>query len=458
MEFPWFQMAYIGDGITIGFNAVVHVLISHGIAIGLVALIGLTALVGVRREEKHWEDLAHGMLLPSVVLVTGIGAVTGVGIWFSTSALVPAGIGSMLRIFFWPWFTEWIVFTLEVGAIIAYYFLWDGWTGARRKYRYYYGFAYAGLGTMSAVIITAILSFMLTSDAWPWNRKFWYAFLNPSFVPHLILRIMGSFVLGSMFALFITLFTKRPPEFRRDAVRLYGIVLFIAMLGLGVSTYWYFTTIPAFYKGHALLPTLPGGFTQAPEAFWIVDGIMAGFVVLLAVFALLRMVLLPRVLICFTTVFMFFFVAQFESMREFMRGPYLMPGYMYVNQILLKEHEYIQKTGLLANSYWFNYAVPAPNDMEKGAYIFIRNCGVCHTIDGTNSIKARLAGRTADSIDVILKHTKEMVPFMPPFSGTEEERKIFAHFLYQLKEGEVTVVAPYRYLPAQVKKRNESNQ
>jgi hypothetical protein len=40
-----------------------------------------------------------------------------------------------------------------------------------------------------------------------------------------------------------------------------------------------------------------------------------------------------------------------------------------------------------------------------------------------------------------------MVPFMPPFSGTEAERRVLAGFLYRLAHDKVHLRAPSRYTP-----------
>ena len=57
---------------------------------------------------------------------------TGVGIWFSAALVNPAAIGSLIRVFFWAWFVEWLVFVAEVGLILIYYLTWRGW-GRRHK-------------------------------------------------------------------------------------------------------------------------------------------------------------------------------------------------------------------------------------------------------------------------------------------------------------------------------------
>ena len=176
------------------------IILSHGIAIGLMAMIAMAEYLGIRRNSAPWERFAGDLLKLAIVIITGIGAVTGVGIWVTTSALSPRGISSLLRVFFWPWFIEWIVFTLEVIVILIYYFKRDSWDGERKRYRIYFGSAYVAFASISAFLITGILGFMLTPDGWPWDRSFWSAFFNPSFLPQLAVRLSWAFGLGAIFA------------------------------------------------------------------------------------------------------------------------------------------------------------------------------------------------------------------------------------------------------------------
>jgi len=52
-----------------------------------------------------------------------------------------------------------------------------------------------------------------------------------------------------------------------------------------------------------------------------------------------------------------------------------------------------------------------------------------------------------DGIYVILGHTQEMVPFMPPFSGTDQERRAMADFLFGLADGSIKPGVPSRFTP-----------
>jgi mono/diheme cytochrome c family protein len=455
MDFLLFQAPYLGNGMVIGVNAIVHVIISHGVAIGLMAMIFMAEYIGIRKNSETWENFAKELLKPAVIIITGVGAVTGVGIWFTTSALAPRGIGSMLRVFFWPWFVEWIVFTLEVIAILIYYFQWEKWTANRKKYRWYLGLGYFLLASVSAFLITGILGFMLTSDGWPWNKSFWSAFFNPSFVPQLFVRFSGSFVLGALFAIFFLLFKKRDKQFQKEVLHFYSKILLISIISTALFSWWYFVVVPSRFKTHAIFSILTSHLSQQPEIFWISNVIGITFLILFSLLALKRSIPFSRVLIVPAILIMFGFVSEFERIREFIRGPYLMPGYMYSNQILIKESDFLKKDGLLKNSYWFNMTIGEPTDVGEGAFLFAQNCSMCHTIAGINDIKERVLGRTRDGIAVILNHTNDMVPFMPPFSGAERERQVMAHFLYQLSQGNFHLLSPSRYTPFSVEAKNE---
>lgn len=133
MEFPFFQVPYLGNGMTIALNAVLHIIIAQGITTGVITMIALAEYIGFKKSSEHWESFARSLLKPTIIIITGVGSVTGVGIWFITSALSPKGIGLMLRIFFWPWFVEWLVFAIEVIVILLYYFTWEKWSGLKKS-------------------------------------------------------------------------------------------------------------------------------------------------------------------------------------------------------------------------------------------------------------------------------------------------------------------------------------
>jgi hypothetical protein len=453
MDFPYFQFPWLGDGLVIAITAVVHVIISHGVAIGMMTMIFLAEYIGWRRRDERYEAFAKAAVKPTVIIITGLGAMTGVGIWFTTSALVPAGIGSMLRLFFWPWFVEWAVFVSEVVVLLVYYFAWDAWQGPRKKRHIYLGAAYVVLACLSAVLITGILGFMLTSDGWPWGREFWQAFLNPSFVPQLAWRLAESFALGAAFIMAALLFFQRDVVFRGEALRLYSAVLGVSAALMALTGAWWFQVVPSSFKTHAAFAFQMMTGMQDRPWFWTAHLVLMGLVGLTAAVGLLRWRLLAKVLAIPAAVSLIIFLAEFEWVREFIRGPYLMPGYMYANTVLLSEHELFKHEGMLTHAYWYNQTVPKPTPEDQGAFLFAQNCGTCHTIGGRNDIRARFRGRPEDGIFVMIGRTEEMVPFMPAFSGTDDERAQLARFLSKLEQNAYKLGAPARYPPVGAEER-----
>jgi hypothetical protein len=431
---------------TIGLVAVLHVLISHGLAIGAIAIVVLSEFLGYKRRSPEWERFAKDLLKVSIIVITGVGAVTGVGIWFTTSALSPRGIGSLLRVFFWPWFTEWLFFVSEVIVILIYYFSWDRWTGDKKKLHIYLGMSYSLIGLGSATLITGILGFMLTPDGWPWDKSIWSAFFNPSFLPQLLVRfgIMAS--LGSLFAAAYLLFTRREKSFRREALGILGQISLVAVLSLPLSAWWYFAVVPSRFKTHFIFGILTSHLSQHPQIVYIGAGLALLGILAFSLAAVLKSSLAARSLVIPALLLSVIFVSVFERTREFIRGPYLIPGYLYASNVLIQEGPFLDRRGMLDNSYWYNM-LAFHDPINQGAYLFAENCAACHTIDGINDIRKRVKGRSENGIAIYLTHIDEMVPFMPPFSGTEKEKKILARFLYRLANKRIALEAPSRYTP-----------
>jgi hypothetical protein len=445
MPFLLFQAPYLGNGMVIGTNAVIHVVISHGVAIGLVAMIVIAEFLGVWKGRPGWESLATRMLKPAAIVITGVGAVTGVGIWFTASALNPRGIGSMLRVFFWPWFLEWIVFTLEVAAILVYYFRWDAWTGPRRRYRIGFGIAYVALASLSAVLITGILGFMLTSDGWPRGRAFFGAFFNPSFAPQLVFRLGLAATLGALFALAFASFVRLETDLRAPALRLYARIAAAAAALTAAAAAWYFAVVPSRFKTHAVFSVLTSHLSQQPQVFWAANAAAVALLAAGAAAGLAGSRRASRILIVPAILAAVALTGEYERVREFIRGPYVMPGYMYSNQVLLAEEPFYRERGLLRHSPWFQWVGAAGDKTSEAVYLFKQSCSSCHTIGGVNNIVDRVKGRSLDGIAVIVGRTHEMVPFMPPFAGNDEERHLLASFLHDLATGK-TAVQPF-FLP-----------
>lgn len=71
MEFPIFQFPYLGNGMTIALDAIIHVIISHGLAIGAVSFIVISEYLGLRKASRDWEDFARDFLKSLLLLLQG---------------------------------------------------------------------------------------------------------------------------------------------------------------------------------------------------------------------------------------------------------------------------------------------------------------------------------------------------------------------------------------------------
>jgi mono/diheme cytochrome c family protein len=435
MIFPLIHVPGLGDGMTIALDAVLHVLISHGVAIGMTILIVIFQNLGATGHGSFWEETARTLLKPVVIVTTSVGAVTGVGIWFITGILAPEGIGSLIHLFFWPWFIEWWAFTTEVVFLLIYYFLWDRLARRRPRLLMALGWAYVAVALSSAVLISGILGFMLTPDGWPQGGTFTQAYFNPTFVPQFMLRIFAGVALGALLILGWTGWRfKGTPEERGRVLRATGLVMLAAMAGTAVFAWIYFSRIPATYLTHWKFAVATSSWSQTPGLLPVLNVAAVACLALAAVAGLLKRRKAGMVLFLPALILAVGMVAEFERVREFVRGPYLLPGYMYANQTRMVRQEASSRENrpLLGSVDWVNSTTDQAPAARAGRALFDANCGVCHTLGGINDITARLRGRTLESVNAITSITESMVPFMTPFNGSEAERLTMSAYLYSM--------------------------
>lgn len=432
MDFPIFHLDGAGNRMLIAVIAVVHVMINHPMAVGMMPLLTLMEYFGFKTGDARWDRLAHRILFVCFLITTTAGALTGVGIWFSTSLVNPYAIGSLIRVFFWSWFTEWIVFVVEVCLIMAYYLLWERMARDRvQKLRHIrMGLVLSVASWLTMAIIVAILGFMMDPGDWTTTPGLVTGMLNPLYLPQLAFRTPLAMVGAGLFAWFLLLFfVKDDPAFRRKAIR------FIAVWCLGwlpllfTGALWYRDRIPEMMRGNIDVAVATQQWAnQSQSLLWITWASALAVVATVAV-GLASPRCVPRGALVVPFVLLIALLGQYERVREFIRKPYVIGNYMYASGIRADDYPLLQKEGLLKFAAYARVReVTDENQILAGEDVFRIACTRCHTTHGMNGVVAKfnkLYGADAawdpKAMAAYIQGMHNARPFMPPFPGNEKE-------------------------------------
>ncbi|GIN89766.1 c-type cytochrome [Siminovitchia terrae] len=435
MNFPVVEFPWLGNGTVIAIIAIIHVIISHGVAIGITTLMVTAEYRAIQTNNEQLRNVARKLSKWVLILTTTIGAITGVGIWFSTTVIQPDSIGSLLRIFFWAWFVEWVVFVTEVVLLIIYYYTWDKWEGAKRIIHNRIGVALAIFSWITAAIITGILSAKLTPGRWTETFSFWNAFFNPTYLPSLAFRTFLAVMLAVALLSFpIKIFVKNK-SLQEDVFKVLGFWTAICLPGILISGLWYLQSIPPEAYDMIVWST---GMTD--QVFKVLNLLGLFAFVIFAFWMVMKPKKLPLILSIAIFGTSMAFIAEFEAVRESVRKPFIIYDYMYANGVLAKNEELYKKEGYLKHSTFSKVKeVTEDNRAEAGMELYRGQCMSCHTVDGwreKRAFKQRLAGWDEESIASYIQTLHETRPFMPPFVGTEDELNALAHYLAEVTKKE----------------------
>ncbi|MDY7017501.1 MAG: cytochrome ubiquinol oxidase subunit I [Nitrospirota bacterium] len=431
MNFPVWDV-WFGSGILIAIVAVVHVFVSH-FAVGGGLFLVLTERKAYRENDSgllSWLKLHSAFF----VLVTVVwGAVTGVGIWWTIALVHPQGTSALIHIFVWFFGIEWVFFLIEIVAALMYYY---GWEKLDRRTHLWFGWVYFVAAWMSLLTINGIIDFMLTPGKWLEDFQVWNGFFNPTYFPSLFFRSFLSFALAGVYAL-ITAAWQKDPALKAKVVRWSSIwVLLNAILAIPAA-YWYTQSIPpavwAFAKG-----TLPAATHSA-----MLIGLSAFLAFVFAFIAWILAKKTPLVLSLLVFLAAFSTVASFELLREILRKPYVIFGYMYGNSIYSVPLDgdrglnlpTLNERGVLRTANWVQTReIHEDNMIQAGREIFRLECQACHSLGGYRDIgwllrRKQLTGQPAilAILGVLDKIPTSNV--MPPFAGTAKEKEALSHFL-----------------------------
>lgn len=442
IDYPIFEMPVLGHRLIFAIDAVLHVLISHGAAVGGSIVLVLSQWWAIKNNDRSMYDLTYKILFVLFIAATAIGALSGIGIWIHANIIDPPAIGSLLRVFFWKWFTEWIVFNVELGFLLLWFLTWKelGWEGRHKNIKF--GMVYAVASWLTMVIITAILGFMLTPGNWlvsvlPAQPDYISSLFNPSWIPSLMFRTFFSIGFAAAVSMYWTWwFTRNDLELRERAERFFSRITLLSVPPTVLFGIWYYAQIPQEAKALMFVAGLTTKYIGHKEM--LIFALLGAFaLIMLAVFLFyVKPRGVPLALSSAMMVSFVFLVAEFERIREFVRKPYIIYGYMYAHGVREVDVAHLNRVGVLKYAQFVptQYrTITDENRVKVGEYLFKLECRVCHSVDGVNAITKKIKGLDETAIYYrIGTLNSPATPFMPPFVGTDEERKALAAYLASL--------------------------
>jgi cytochrome c553 len=418
MDYPLFLVPHIGGSWLIGGNAILHVIIAH-FAIGGGLLIVVTEQLAARRGDALWLAFARKQSVFLVLLSSVLGALTGVGIWFTIGLVQPAATAMLIHTFVWGWAIEWVFFIVEMAAALVYVGTWDK---VSRKTHVAFGWVYFVAAYLSLVVINGIVTFMLTPGQWLTTRAFWDGFFNPTYWSSLVLRTGIALFLAGAYGWLVA--SRLPADGGRQ-----GLVRYLAAWGVGgvalafVGAAWWFQGIPS--EAQALVF---GKDAIIRTTAWVGLGALG----LLGVLAVAVGFLAPKSFGLAAAVLAILLAGTafggYERVREFVRKPFVIHGYMYSNGVRVDEVERLNRDGILSKARWAGAGLPS-GPTAKGEQVFRAQCQACHTVSGYLAIRRLVEGQDADGLTAFLEALRAGRPGMPPIVGTEEEITALAAYL-----------------------------
>jgi len=417
MNYPLWQIGIPG-GLLIALVAVTHVFISH-FAVG-----GGAYLVLLERKASRNNDTGllayvrkHSKFFALVTLV--MGAVTGVGIWFTIGLVSPEATSSLIHTFVWGWAIEWVFFFVEIASALIYAY---GWDRLDRATHMAVGWVYFVAAWASLVIINGIITYMLTPGRWLQNHAFWSGFFNPTYWPSLVLRSGIAVVLAGMFGLVTGLRMASPV--RERVLRYAGRWILVGTLFLVLPARWYFADFPPEAKAYfnVILPSMRHMVYLGELAAAV--GFVLALVFAVAKPAWMRGPIVAVILLCG-----FLIIGTGEYTREVARKPYAIGSYIYSNDLRVAELASLGTEGFANSAKWMNQQQPA---LIRGREMFAMQCGVCHSVDGYRAMRPRVRGWGTEFSTDVLQHLPLLRGTMPPFAGNEQDGVAIGAYLASL--------------------------
>jgi cytochrome bd-type quinol oxidase subunit 1 len=421
MNYPVWQLEFLGGGFLIAVIAIIHVYIAQ-FAVGGGLFLVLTEHLGRRNNDPGIIDYVRKHTKFFLLLTMVAGALTGVGIWFTISLLSPAATSVLIHSFVFGWATEWTFFVIEIVALFIYYYTFE-----RLSVRNHLiiGWIYFGAAWMSLFVVNGIIGFMLTPGAWLENNSFWSGFFNPTFWPSLFFRTFFSIIIAGLFG-FLTASFLKDKELRTTMLRYSAKWLLVPFVLFLAASWWYKASLPPHIE-EIIFQKMPQ-LRNAITIFLVCSPLL----ILGGLIMAIRMPSgLSRTMAAVMLVIGFMYFGAFEFLREGGRRPYIIYDYMYSNAILKKDADQVAQSGVLNQAKWIEQrTITHDNVQAAGRDLFNVICLSCHSIGGPlNDIQQQVSKNAPEELNLIFATMGKERPYMPPFPGNEYEQQLLIYYL-----------------------------
>ena len=452
MDFPMFHLDWLNNRMLIAIIAILHVIINHGLAVGFMPFVTWLEQRGVSRSGKdqitdlEWDAMVYKIMKVAFIITTTLGAMTGVGIWFSVALVSPASIGSLIRVFYWAWFIEWLVFVTEVILIMIYFLTWKNSNSTlKAKLRHInFGWYLSIFSWITMAIIVSILGFMMDPGNWQTHKSLLNGFTNPIYLPQLLFRTPTAMLVAGIFGMFlITIFTKSGSELRLNAVKYASKWLLlwapISMMGAFI----YYKAMPDAMTANMSTAVGTISFSQYYDLLKYFVGAGVGFTLIVGILGIYKTKVLKPYIVIVPVITAIAYLGFFERVREFIRKPYVIGQYMYSNLLLEDDYVVYKQDGVLKHAtYTTVNEITEDNKVEAGKNVFVIACSRCHTSQGVNSVVYvfdRMYGGNGKPLDIAsmaayMPNMHSGRTFMPEFPGNEKEAEALATYIKYLQQ------------------------
>ncbi|MDW8019585.1 MAG: cytochrome ubiquinol oxidase subunit I [Chloroherpetonaceae bacterium] len=438
MNYPFWDVPFIGSGWVIGLISIMHVLISQ-FAVGGGLYLVIAERIALKQNRLDWLPRLQRHSRFFLIMTGVFGAISGVGIWFAIGLAHPESTSTLIHNFVFGWAIEWVFFVVELSAAAVYYYSWNK---VSHEAHQRVGWVYAVSSFLTLVIINGILTFMLTpGDAWlavagtgQEASQFWSAFFNPTYFPSLFLRFLVCISLAGIWALVSYSRLGNDDEAKGELITWSSKWLIPSFVATPLAFLWYLASVPEANRSLLELGISTigsGAFTQVTRIALVM--VMTSATIVGVVYFFVRRA--PQdftfghglAVLCLAAVV----TATGEYAREMLRKPYVIAQHMYSNGIRRSEVAELNSKGYLSKSMWVRQVADKTNEPElilaKGEAMYRGQCLNCHTTTGYRSIAKFLSGRDHQAIGNFLKTLHEYQDgspykkYMPQLVGTPEE-------------------------------------